>query len=71
MKTTQIRQLKFLHKFLSLRRSVMFIGMRLKMTPSSVRSDVPAPDVAPDGAEAIKTATIYKHGAPPERGNEA
>ena len=47
----------------------MFIGMRRIMLPSSVRSDIRAPDVAPGGARAIKTITIYKHCAPPEREN--
>ena len=47
----------------------MFIGMRWMMLPSSVRSDIRASDVAPDGARAIKTITIYKHCAPPEREN--
>jgi len=37
----------------------MFIGMRWMMLPSSVRSDIRASDVAPDGARAIKTITIY------------
>ncbi len=47
----------------------MFIGVRWIMLPSSVRSDIRAPDVAPDGARTIKTMTIYKHRAPPELGN--
>ena len=45
----------------------MFIDCRCLYCPSSVRSDIRRPDVAPDGAGGRNSPHTYKHYAPPER----
>ncbi len=47
----------------------MFIDCHCLYCPSSVRSDIRAPDVAPDRAREHNSSHTYKHYAPPERGN--